>query len=971
MLVLYSKPLRRNSAVPDIWYDVDTALAEVPVNILPLIDSTDFATIEAAIAYNATGLALYWHFVTTAGAYSVTAVTPTTGGAYDWTDQGDAGIYTIEIPASGGASINNDTEGFGWFTGKATGVLPWRGPVIGFRAAALNDALIDNAWSTTRGLAGTALPAAAADAAGGLPISDAGGLDMDAKIGALTFTVAGDVDVNVQSWKGSAAQDMTGDAYARLGAPAGASVSADVAAVKAETAAILDDTDLIDDATSGLAKIATDVAAVLVDTGTTLDGKLNTIDGIVDDILVDTGTTLDGLIKDVPTVAEFEARTIAAANYALEATSQSILEDTGTTIPGTITTIDGIVDDIKAVTVKLDTTLVVDGAVYDFTAAALAAAPTGGSAPTVEQIRAEIDSNSTQLAAIVADTSELQTDLTDGGRLDLLIDGVKAKTDGLNFTGTDVKATLDGEEVTPTAASKTGYTLTAATGLGNQTADITGSLSGSVGSVTGAVGSVAANGITATSIAADAINAASIKADAVTKIQNGLATPTNITAGTITTVTNLTNLPAITTDWMTAAGVSAGAVTKIQAGLSTYAGTDTAGTTTLLSRVVGTIASGTHTAQTGDSFAYLGTNLGLLGANATEAGGTGDQFTGLPAVTLTAAYDSAKTAATQTSVDAIKADTATLLSRITANLFSGITYMKNWLALVMGKSADATTLAEVNATTAGATFLNTTDSLEAIKDTGTGGDDAATIYTYFTDGSRADAFKATVTGLATIANQTVIIGHLTDIKGTGWATETLVQIGADAATAAGATGGTGARTFTITVTDGTDPLEGVRIRMKKGAEDYVVTTDASGEVTVGRDDGTWDVAITLPGYTFTPTTLAVSVSTTAVSYAMTLQAVTPPPTDDTSTVRIYTRLGGVVTAGLLVQMQQREIKTGSTGYGDSSEVRELRSNGSGYVDFTCLRNAEHRWRMGRSGQWVTFTPTTATYVALGSDVGHE
>lgn len=52
--------------------------------------------------------------------------------------------------------------------------------------------------------------------------------------------------------------------------------------------AILDDTDLIDDGTSGLAKIATDVAAILVDTGTTLDGKLNTIDGIVDDILADT-----------------------------------------------------------------------------------------------------------------------------------------------------------------------------------------------------------------------------------------------------------------------------------------------------------------------------------------------------------------------------------------------------------------------------------------------------------------------------------------------------------------------------------------------------------------------------------------------------------------------------------------------------------------------------------------------------------
>jgi hypothetical protein len=73
------------------------------------------------------------------------------------------------------------------------------------------------------------------------------------------------------------------------------------------------------------------------------------------------------------------------------------------------------------------------------------------------------------------------------------------------------------------------------------------SVVGAVGSVTGNVGgsvaSVAANGITSTSIAADAINAASVKADAVTKIQNGLATPTNITAGVITTVTNLTNAP--------------------------------------------------------------------------------------------------------------------------------------------------------------------------------------------------------------------------------------------------------------------------------------------------------------------------------------------------------------------------------------------------------------------------------------------
>ena len=185
--------------------DVDVNLSEVPVNVLPLLDDTDFKSIEAAIAYNAAGMALYWHFVTPAGAYTVTAVTPTTGGNYDWTDQGDAGIYTIEIPASGGASINNDTEGFGWFTGKATGVLPWRGPVIGFRAAGLNNLLIENAFSTTRGLGGTALPDAAADAAGGLPISDAGGLDLDTYIkrleAAITAAILARIDENISAAK--------------------------------------------------------------------------------------------------------------------------------------------------------------------------------------------------------------------------------------------------------------------------------------------------------------------------------------------------------------------------------------------------------------------------------------------------------------------------------------------------------------------------------------------------------------------------------------------------------------------------------------------------------------------------------------------------------------------------------------------------------------------------------------------------
>jgi hypothetical protein len=54
---------------------------------------------------------------------------------------------------------------------------------------------------------------------------------------------------------------------------------------------------------------------------------------------------------------------------------------------------------------------------------------------------------------------------------------------------------------TATVSDKTGFSLAPTTGLGNQTADITGNLSGSVGSVTGAVGSVTSFGTLVNDIA--------------------------------------------------------------------------------------------------------------------------------------------------------------------------------------------------------------------------------------------------------------------------------------------------------------------------------------------------------------------------------------------------------------------------------------------------------------------------------------
>lgn len=230
---------------------VDTAVI-VPVNVVPLIDDTDFKTVEDAIAYNAAGMDLRWNFVTTTGVQTSTAVTPTTAGTYDWTHLGD-GIYSLEIPASGGASINNDTEGYGWFSGKITGVLPFAGPIITFAPANVVNSLVAGSANLKTDLetiktqavtcsGGVTIPAATLasttniTAAAGCAVSSLGtGVITDTSIAANAITdakVASDVTIaSVTGSVGSVVGDVGGNVSGNvLGSVAGsvASVTAGV-----------------------------------------------------------------------------------------------------------------------------------------------------------------------------------------------------------------------------------------------------------------------------------------------------------------------------------------------------------------------------------------------------------------------------------------------------------------------------------------------------------------------------------------------------------------------------------------------------------------------------------------------------------------------------------------------------------------------------------------------------------------------
>lgn len=129
---------------------------------------------------------------------------------------------------------------------------------------------------------------------------------------AFTFTGSGAIPATVQVYPSF---PQTGDSFARLGAPAGASVSADIAAVKSETASIVADTnelqtdwanggrlDLILDARASQTSVDTIdgiVDAILVDTGTDIPASIATVDSNVDAILVDTGTTLDTIADNL------------------------------------------------------------------------------------------------------------------------------------------------------------------------------------------------------------------------------------------------------------------------------------------------------------------------------------------------------------------------------------------------------------------------------------------------------------------------------------------------------------------------------------------------------------------------------------------------------------------------------------------------------------------------------------------------
>lgn len=189
---------------------------------------------------------------------------------------------------------------------------------------------------------------------------------------------------------------------------------------------------------------------------------------------------------------------------------------------------------------------------------------------------------------------------------------------------------------------------------------------------------------------------------------------------------------------------------------------------------------------------------------------------------------------------------------------------------------------------------------------------------------------------------------------------------------------TGANSVTITITDGTDPLETVRVRVTKGAQTEVKTTDANGEVAFSLDNGTWEVRATLAGYTMAAQSLVVDGVETP-TYAMTALSYDANPDPALVNGEYTVLINGVGTSGQSVYLELKEAPTtGDNATGLAAiDKRTLTSGDDGVTEVdNLIKGAKYGLRIGTAGrQWVFLVPADAddseARVRINSFVGEN
>jgi hypothetical protein len=185
--------------------------------------------------------------------------------------------------------------------------------------------------------------------------------------------------------------------------------------------------------------------------------------------------------------------------------------------------------------------------------------------------------------------------------------------------------------------------------------------------------------------------------------------------------------------------------------------------------------------------------------------------------------------------------------------------------------------------------------------------------------------------------------------------------------------GGGARAVTITVNDGTNPIQNATVRISRSGETLTNTTNVSGITTFSADDATWTVSITATGFSFTPVTLVVT-STESRTYSMTSTGGGLTPSSPALTTGYWTMFSesGVVIGGVVVDVKAWAAPEGSAGIALLGTTRSVTSAANGLVELdNMFPGAQYEVRVRNSGRFAILTvPANAgASVALGSIVG--
>ena len=176
----------------------------VDVLIGPFVDSTDGNTTEDGLTLSQADIKLSKNGQALTQKNDATAAAFDDDGYYncelDATDTNTEGNLVLIVHESGALPVRHEYNVLSeaaWdsmYTAKDDGFMDVNIKTIGRADTQETEANnLESAcsnYSATRGLTGTALPAAAADAAGGVPVSDAGGLDLDTLLSRITANVA-------------------------------------------------------------------------------------------------------------------------------------------------------------------------------------------------------------------------------------------------------------------------------------------------------------------------------------------------------------------------------------------------------------------------------------------------------------------------------------------------------------------------------------------------------------------------------------------------------------------------------------------------------------------------------------------------------------------------------------------------------------------------------------------------------------